>query len=620
MNFRLDINGLRFIAVSMVVLFHFKFNFAYGGFAGVDIFFVISGFLMNEICQKQIGKKRWVIDFYKKRFKRIYPALLCSVLFFFIVLTIFYPPSITKNLYQQVISALTFTSNIFYFFESSGYFSKDVDGYFLLHTWSLSAEWQFYLIFPFVMLIANKIRIKNILSYVYAIAIILSFSLCVIVALKNVSASFYWLPTRAWELFLGAFVSTLKFKNKYARATELISIITIVMFTFFVKSSAVWPGVMTLVPTFAVAALIHARIDNEKSILRFKPIQEIGYASYSIYLFHWPIVSIFYLSMIEFTLFNSAVAVAASVVMGFLSYYLIEKKNKATFLKLAVVSCSFMLISFIVSYSNISKAWISEEVIALDKYYDYFETDEGRRQFGNENRTCFLTSTRNNVNFFDEKTCLIKSKKNKRLLLIGDSHAGQFYDAVKGNFPEYDVMEAAASGCLPFVNTKGESRCTILIRNVFDKYINQQDIDLVIVSANWITGAKDYGGIDSVEKMILESNEKLSSSVKNVIFLGQTKEFDYPVYRIVQLGKSEKIKNYEVEETKAFSHALKSALDNKSINYINIYDYGCDGECSYVDANGVPFMFDKNHMTIPWANRVMNKVREDVDVILDSKN
>ena len=610
MNFRLDINGLRFFAVAMVVLFHFKFSFAYGGFAGVDIFFVISGFLMNEICQRQIGKKGWVIDFYRKRFKRIYPALFASVLIFFIISIVIYPPSITESIYKQVISALTFTSNIFYWKDRSGYFVDDSDSLFLLHTWSLSAEWQFYLIFPAVIYSASKIKLKNIKAYLYAAAIITSFLLCLIVTKKSPSASFYLLPTRAWELFLGAFVSSLTVKNKYPKATEVISLLVIIVFTLTVKESAAWPGMMTLIPTVAAAALIHASVRNEDSLLRFTPLQAIGTASYSIYLFHWPIVSIFYLYQIDFSVLNSTVGVLLSIAIGFASYALIEKRMKLSVPVLAASSAAVMVASFAISGLGVSKYWLPQNVIALDKYHNYFETEEGMTQFGNNGRTCFLTSVRNNASLFDEDTCLIKDSSKKRLLLIGDSHAAQFYDAVKEAFPDYDVMQATASGCLPLVSPEGEERCTSLINKVYENYINKYKIDMVVITGNWITEAKRLGDIQKLINKMALSDSILKKSVKNVFFIGQTKTFTYPMYRTVQVGNEENISSQESHEIKNFNQALSESLSATNVNYIDIYNYGCSKtDCSYVDKSGTPFMFDSNHMTLPWSLSVMKEAR-----------
>ncbi|WP_411195132.1 acyltransferase family protein [Raoultella planticola] len=618
MNFRLDINGLRFFAVAMVVLFHFKFSFAYGGFAGVDIFFVISGFLMNEICQRQIGKNGWVIDFYRKRFKRIYPALFASVLIFFIISIVIYPPSITESIYKQVISALTFTSNIFYWKDSSGYFVDDADSLFLLHTWSLSAEWQFYLIFPAFIFVASKIKIKNIKPYLYALAIITSFLLCVVVTKKSPSASFYLLPTRAWELFLGAFVSSLAVKNKYPKATEIASLLVIIAFTLTVKESAAWPGVMTLIPTIAAAALIHASVKNEESLLRFSPLQSVGTASYSIYLFHWPIVSIFYLYQIEFSTFNATIGVILSVAIGFASYAMIEKRMRLSVPVLITSSVTVMVVSFAISGLGVSKYWLPQSVIALDKYHNYFETEDGMTQFGNNGRTCFLTSVRNNASLFDEDTCLIKDGSKKRLLLIGDSHAAQFYDAVKESFPDYDVMQATASGCLPLVSPEGEERCTSLINNVYEKYINKYKIDMVVVTGNWITEAKRLGNMNALVERMVISNSALTKSVKNVFFIGQTKTFKYPMYRTVQVGNEEGIASQELIDIKEFNDALASALSGTNIKYIDIYNYGCsESDCSYVDKSGTPFMFDSNHMTMPWSVSVMKEASVVIGNFID---
>ncbi|WP_406671577.1 acyltransferase family protein [Raoultella terrigena] len=296
--FRLDINGLRFIAVTMVVLFHFKIGNFYGGYAGVDVFFVISGFLMNEICRNKIGSKGWIVNFYQKRFKRIYPALVACVLFSFLLAIVSTPPSMLKALFYQVVSSLTFTSNLYYLKATSGYFTDAADSFIFLHTWSLSVEWQFYLIFPFILLCSNVFS-KNNNGYIfYGFIILLSFSSCILLTQYNQTYSFYLLPSRAWELMIGAMASSITLKNRFPKFTEVTALVVLIAFTAMVKENLNWPGVETLIPTVATALLLHANIGNEKTILRAKPLQLIGSSSYSIYLFHWPIVSLFYLNKI----------------------------------------------------------------------------------------------------------------------------------------------------------------------------------------------------------------------------------------------------------------------------------------------------------------------------------
>lgn len=613
--FRLDINGLRFIAVTLVVLFHFKISLFYGGYAGVDIFFVISGFLMNEICKKKLGGKGWVLDFYRKRFHRIYPALLSSCIFVFLLLGPLSPPSLLIELTKEVFSALTFTSNIYYWRATSGYFSDTADSFSLLHTWSLSAEWQFYLIFPLLIYVAYKFKNKINPSVFYGLLALISLVLCLFVSNINQSASFYLLPTRAWELLIGAFASSLSVNNKYPKQTELLSLMGIILFTLLIKESHNWPGIMTLIPTLCTAAILHANVGNDDTVLRNKIAQKIGSASYSIYLFHWPIVTYYYSHQIDFNFSNQIIGVFLSIVFGFISYFFIEKKWSLSFKKTILFTALFLSFSYTCASINITKFWLPERMVDLDKYHSYGDSIDGNRQFGNEARTCFLTSGvgRNNFKDYTVDSCLNASSTKKNILLVGDSHAAEFYESMTDVFKESNIMQTTASGCMPLINTQGAPRCTEAIKQVLTNYIYKYDIDTVIISANWID---HKGSMDKLYSDIVSTNNVLKSKVKNVYFIGQSKNFKLPFYRIAQIDKPERISEYIEKNSADLNSYLMSKLANSEVKYIDIYDFECDKNktnCQYFDDNGSPYMFDKNHFTLPWATKVVGLIKSKIE-------
>ncbi|HBR5827300.1 TPA: acyltransferase, partial [Klebsiella pneumoniae] len=547
--FRLDINGLRFIAVAMVVLFHFKIGYFYGGYAGVDVFFVISGFLMSEICKNKVGTKEWVIDFYKKRFKRIYPALAICVLFSFLLAITSTPPSMLKGLFYQVISALTFTSNLYYLKATSGYFTDAADSFVFLHTWSLSVEWQFYLVFPLLLFLASKVTRKFGQVIFYLILVLISFSICILLTKYNQIYSFYLLPSRAWELLIGVLASTVNIKNRAPRITEAVCLFVLIAFTAVVKESSNWPGFETLIPTLATAFLLHANVGNEKTLLRAKPLQFIGSCSYSIYLFHWPVVFWYYLNNIEFNFFNQLIGIIVSVILGYLSYSYIERNKSFTFFKLVLIALSVSAISLVSDKISITKFWMSKEILAMDRFHIYSSSDEGLAQFGNAKRICFLTSGFNNASNFSEDKCLVNNPSNNkpRLLLIGDSHAAEFYQAAKEYYPNHLVMQVTSSGCMPFIEAKGEKRCVDLMRGFYQKYINKYKFDIVLISANWVDGRKYYTDRQMVEN-IKHSVSILNAHSQHVFVLGQTKVFDTPFYRIALSGDPAKILRHELIE------------------------------------------------------------------------
>ncbi|WP_283106621.1 acyltransferase family protein [Serratia silvae] len=602
MNFRLDINGLRFLAVTMVVLFHFKIGPSYGGFAGVDVFFVISGFLMQEICSKEMKKHGWVMGFYKKRFNRIYPALLVmSVLAFAVVLATETPDGV-KSAFKQAASALTFTSNIYYWITSGGYFSGSSDLNWLLHTWSLSLEWQYYLIFPAIITIGNMLgRYRNAF---YLSTIILSLCLCIFISRNHQDASFYLLPTRMWELMLGAYVSAHKFKNNYKRTTEIASILIIVAFCVLVKEGNTWPGSLTLIPTLCAAAVINACVSNESTVFRFSPIQLIGKASYSIYLFHWPVVAYMANNSIEFNPLSSTVGIALSVALGFVSYRYFENIRNLKGIKAVSAATAFSLLAFAVSSIGLSKYWISDRTIKLEEYKYYSDNAIRIKQFGNDNGICFLTTKYNDVSFFDKEKCLTPSSEKKNILLIGDSHAAEFSQAMREEFTDYNVMQATASGCIPIASIDPSSYCQKLINYIYDDFLKNNKVDGIFISANWVA-FNEYNLL-----------EKLNASLANkkdakVYVIGQTKTFEIDFYKIAQKVDRLRIDKLVTKDSEEINNVMIDDFKSTELHYLDVFNLNCiESKCNYFIGNDIPYMFDRNHLTKEWAEVYVKEIKK----------
>ncbi|HBY9381953.1 TPA: acyltransferase [Klebsiella pneumoniae] len=599
--FRLDINGLRFIAVSMVVLFHFKFGGFYGGYAGVDVFFVISGFLMQEICSREIGKKGWVLTFYKKRFRRIYPALLFAVIFTSVLILYSETPSGVSEGFKQTISALTFTSNFYYQLFTGDYFATTAEFNWLLHTWSLSVEWQYYLLFPLALWISTKVGKYN--SLFYAIIIATSILICIYFGPQHTKANFYLLPTRAWELMAGAFVSTLTVKNRMPRLTEALSILALIAFTVFSKDSGTWPGVMTIIPVAATALLLHANVGNEKTLLRHVIFQKVGSASYSIYLFHWPVVAFMANNTIEFTTFNSIVALLISVILGFVSYNYLEsfyiKRDKALLASVLTFSALFL----IMNKAQISKHWISKEAIVLDEYKSYTSRAGYKEQFGLDVGNCFISSANEKKAKFDA-SCVTSSDTKPNILLIGDSHAAQYAGSMRELFPEYNVMQATASGCMPFNGTIGEPRCVKLMNYIFNDLVENAKIDYIFITAFWSI-SKDK-----------ETNEKLINTIKSiknakVFVIGQTKSFSTAFYKIAQKANESDIEGLIQKKAIDTNNSMVQLFNKEGLNYLNVFNANCDANtCSYFTKDRVPMLFDDNHLTREWADTYVSKIKQ----------
>ena len=204
-SFRAEINGLRAIAVISVVLFHFGVTGFSGGFVGVDIFFVISGFLMTSIVIRGLDKNNFnIVDFYLARARRIIPALFFLIIVLLVIGWFYLSPDDYFNLAKEADRSLWFLSNN-YFFKKSDYFDPDSHERLLLHTWSLSVEWQFYILYPFLLLCISKYSIRLIPKIIF-VFFISSFSYSVFKSYTDPKYAFYMLPSRAWEMFLGGLV------------------------------------------------------------------------------------------------------------------------------------------------------------------------------------------------------------------------------------------------------------------------------------------------------------------------------------------------------------------------------------------------------------------------------
>lgn len=339
-NYRADIDGLRAIAVLAVIGFHAGFQGFSGGFVGVDIFFVISGFLITGIILREKAANRFsLIDFYQRRIRRIFPALfamlaICTPIAWWLLL-----PHERVDYAQSLLAVAVFGAN-FYFWQTSDYFATDAELIPLLHTWTLAVEEQYYLLFPLLLLFLwrfNKVIILNVLIFLLVISLLFSdwgwrtFP----------DANFYLLPFRAWELLAGA-LAAISYENAkqyqgdnnrlwligLKQGLSLLGFVLIIGSIVFFDSSLPFPSFYTLIPVSGSVLIVSFSQHNQGigRLLSLPLLVGIGLVSYSAYLWHYPIFAFARLYSIDSPSMGlMALLSLLTFFIATLSWYLVEQ-------------------------------------------------------------------------------------------------------------------------------------------------------------------------------------------------------------------------------------------------------------------------------------------------------
>jgi peptidoglycan/LPS O-acetylase OafA/YrhL len=335
-RYRSEIDGLRAIAVLAVVLFHAGFGFS-GGFVGVDVFFVISGFLITSLIWKDLEAGRFsFVNFWERRARRIAPALLVVTVITLAVGWFLLLPADYANLGRVAAAQALFAANIHYW-RDSGYFAGVSEEKPLLHTWSLAVEEQFYLFVPFLlwgMYRFRMLRTRTAVFAVLAVACAVSFALSIYGVPRYSAATFYLLPTRAWELLFGSLIAFMPaapaiLGRKFVR--EIISLVALALIlvpVFIYNKDTPFPGLAALYPCLGAALIIWSN-SGERTIvgdlLSLRPLVFVGLISYSLYLWHWPLLAYSkYFALAPLTPLNRAVLMALGFVFAILSWKYIE--------------------------------------------------------------------------------------------------------------------------------------------------------------------------------------------------------------------------------------------------------------------------------------------------------
>ncbi|WP_163920764.1 acyltransferase family protein [Photobacterium sp. Alg240-V54] len=618
MNFRQDINGLRAIAVIAVVIFHFNSTLIPGGFAGVDVFFVISGFLMTSIIFRGIGNNNFsILSFYKARAIRIIPALLALSSVTFLFCWFFLVPLKFEALGRHVLSSISFLSNITYWKES-GYFDTSSQTKWLLHTWSLSVEWQFYIIYPIVLVILSKIFSLNLIKKLLVVTTILGLGLSAYASYYWPSPAYYLFPTRAWEMMAGGlvFLYPVKLNEPVKKYTNIVGFVLIICSYIFMSKADMWPGYLALIPVLGSALIIWSN-KQDSLITNNKIMTTIGLWSYSIYLWHWPVVVIGHYFNIEYW---TVIGIPLSILLGYMSYTFIEKNRvslKAILLPYIIIAgISYIVISNISFFYNIPNNKF--EAIVTNKAKD--------------NNGAYTWSRLRSLNKKEQ----FSHDEGNKMLIIGDSQAGDFvnvmYDAGFAEKSEIisRVVEAdcgffyltpnqqqKAFSDSPTIkdNQMWQNKCQSFIKHVDDGNVVEQ-ANIIVLAMYWrddnmqwiLQSIENIRSKNPRAKIYVVGGKSFNRQISTLAYDAYRNNIDignYAVKNIAQNSKEDRAIQNKIFESKA-------KLINYNYTFINMTNLMCDSQkCNVIDDNGHSFYYDRRHTTRDGTKYIAKKLLEN---------
>lgn len=638
LDYRSDIDGLRALAVIPVVLFHAGSSLATGGYVGVDVFFVISGFLITGIIEREIKDERFsIVHFYERRARRILPALFTVIAASFIAAWFLMMPSSFKEFAESVVATAMFGSNV-YFWQSTGYFSTEAEFRVLLHTWSLAVEEQFYLFWPLFLLLATRFPKRFLIGVVMSVFMI-SLAASIVGIYFYSGASFYLIHTRAWELMCGSMLALSvvpKWRNTLLReVSAIVGIMMILLPIVIYDATTPFPGIAALWPCLGTALVLHSEGKTQVGrLLSYKPIVFIGLISYSLYLWHWPILALLRIAFGTATLpaIASYAAVLFSIGLAALSWFFIERpfrrKGGISRSRIFIFSTSgiaaSLALSLIVMRNDGVPSRLPTAVLAAAAGAEDVESDR---------RSCTGKLPQDGL-------CRIGVEgASTSVLLWGDSHAAALMSAVDVALKALGRTGyiAAHSACAPLLEVRREGdnwRDCVQFNNAVIEFIeaNKMKVDTVILTGRWAlnaTGSRAEGEAGSEVRLIDISDGEatgnghlfqkgLESTVKrlhhagvHVVILGGVPEIGWDVPSTIAtrlwLGlptpNLPMLSDIQKRNGEADGAIIQIATTYGAI-FVPVAPLLCRPECQVMDGNK-PIYVDDDHLTAHGSRSVL---------------
>lgn len=609
MKYRTDIDGMRAIAVMAVVIFHAGIERLGGGYLGVDIFYVISGFLITGIIRHELEDGSFTLaGFYRRRIVRILPALFAMLSTVLITACIVAMPPDIEAIGKSSAAAAGFVANI-HFWLTTGYFDDAAEAAPLLHTWSLGVEEQFYILYPFLLMALARWR-RNPLWPVAALSVA-SFLLALWMQSWRDGSDFYLLPARAWQLGLGALVATGLFpKLRGMPALALAALgLGAVGASFFIDVEFS-PLVALMTSAGAALTIAYGEGTIVHRLLALPPMRWIGAISYSLYLWHWPIITFYrqyYGLDLEFA--EEAGLILASICAAALSYYFVERPMLRRFrnarpdrtVAIGLLAIAAMVAASLAIAANADKVRaIPPEARRIAAFVTY---DDGpwREEQARTGR-CFLVEVEQ---VYDESLCARVVPGKRNLALIGDSHAAQYWLALSRRLPQINVMQATGAGCAILLGIKPPERCAEIHAFVFGRLAEGRSLSGVILANRWTAHQLPF-----LKRTIAFYRAR---SIP-VTVIGPVLEYEgrFPIVlaKAIEIGDPTYVDRLRRKQIMALDKRVRQVALDAGASYYSVIDAECpNGRCARVSPrNGEPLHFDYGHLTQAGADYVLRNL------------
>ena len=614
----LEIEGLRAVAVLAVVLFHVGFPIT-GGYIGVDVFFVISGFLITRNIRRDQQAGTFTFGrFYIRRIRRLFPALAVTLLVTLAVGSELFAPGDMARLAESAIFAVVSLSNVL-FWREIGYFDVSAASKPLLHTWSLAVEEQFYLLWPAVVVGASRLSQASGVASVVAIVGICSFAGAEFYRTADPGAVFYLMPFRMFELSSGALLAVINPQRPRPFLANLATLVGLCIVAFVIMRSDATTAQQhyrALLPCVGTIMVIYGGSNScSNPLLSNRLAASVGTISYSLYLVHWPVIAFYHqLHGSDVSAVRKVGLVSACLALAAAMHWLIERPLRSggrvgqslvrTRTAMVAIIAMALLVSAIGFHGWYTAGWPSRMPMELRHIPSETAMWAERNPHARVN-TCFVyapTETK-----FDEARCLARALGRPNYLILGDSFAADAYVYLSTAYPDVNFLQATAGNCHPLLgNVTGDALCKNLLERIFDRFIPGSAIDGVILSAAW-----DPGDLALLEQTI----RHLKAQGLRVTVIGPGVRLEANIQPLIY--QSRRVTIQEVERfvnskippwILALNDAMRRRFTPELDVYIDVQSIMCEGTCRIFTPTGQLIYLDFGHLTLAGSRFLAPKV------------